>query len=105
MAIVGSRDFADLDAVPNFAKGLPRTYGIVSGSIRVVDTVAINTAKSLGMQTNVYLSDWNMCGRSAGFRRNFFIVANASIVYTFWNGTSKGTKHTIDLGGVYYDYC
>jgi hypothetical protein len=35
--------------------------------------------------------------KAAGFDRNINIIAQADFVIAFWDGWSKGTKHSIDL--------
>lgn len=44
-----------------------------------------------------FLPDWDKFGKSAGYRRNFKIINEADYVIAFWDGKSKGTKHSIDL--------
>lgn len=41
--------------------------------------------------------NWDKYGKSAGYRRNKEMVDIASAAICFWDGKSKGTKHTIDL--------
>lgn len=97
IAVVGSRDFARLDEVRQFVREQERTTVIVSGGAPGVDRTAVDEARKLRMPYEVYLADWNRYGRSAGYRRNQTIVEAADEVVAFWNGTSRGTKHTIDL--------
>lgn len=43
-------------------------------------------------------AQWNKYGKSAGFIRNGeMLELNPDIVLAFWDGQSRGTKHTIDL--------
>ena len=41
-------------------------------------------------------ADWNRFGRSAGFKRNLEMLAEGDNVLAFWDGHSRGTRHTID---------
>jgi hypothetical protein len=54
-----------------------------------------------GNNTNVevrcYPADWNKYGKRAGFLRNAEMVSEADVLFAFWDGKSKGTKHSIDL--------
>jgi hypothetical protein len=102
IAIVGSRDFKDLDHVRLFLeevkiKNPTQEYTIISGGAKGVDSVAEAKAKELGFNTLVFKAEWDKYGKSAGYKRNITIVENADVVYAFWNGRSKGTKHTIDI--------
>ena len=97
IAIVGSRDFAELDKVRDYVNSLPLDCIIVSGGARGVDRVAEQTASVRGMQTIIFKPDWEKHGKAAGFIRNHDIIQAADSVVAFWDGTSKGTKNSIDL--------
>lgn len=97
VAIVGSRDYADLERVRAYVKALPADTVVISGGARGVDRVAAETARLRGLQVVEYLADWNKYGKSAGYIRNADIINAADIVFAFWDGVSKGTKHSIDL--------
>ena len=100
VAIIGSRTFNDYE----YLKGI---MGIINESVAISCVVfgGANGADSLGEQwanenkikTDIYLAEWNLYGKSAGFRRNIKIVDNADYLIAFWDGKSKGTKHTIGL--------
>jgi len=97
IAIVGSRDFPSQWAVESFVYQLPRSWTIVSGGARGVDKWAAQTALHHRRDLVVYEADWPKHGKAAGFIRNNEIVRNADIVVAFWDGKSKGTKHSIQL--------
>lgn len=97
IAIVGSRDFPNLDDVREYIRRLPEGTVIVSGGARGVDAVAEETAKECGFQTMIFPADWKTFHKSAGFRRNVDIVTAADKVVAFWNGRSNGTRHSISL--------
>jgi hypothetical protein len=52
--------------------------------------------------------DWEKLGKSAGFARNADIVKNSDYVVAFWDGQSKGTRHSLELaqkaGKPYFAY-
>lgn len=104
IAIVGSREFADLKQVRQYVEVLaweapvdePRPI-IVTGGAKGVDRAAEAAAGDCKLETIVYPADWARYGKSAGYRRNHRIVQEVDHVVAFWDGTSKGTKHTIDL--------
>lgn len=79
------------------AKLSPRDHVVVSGGASGVDTWAVEAADALGIQTRVIRPKWEQYGKSAGFRRNKEIVADADDVVAFWDGESRGTEHTIKL--------
>jgi hypothetical protein len=97
IAVVGSRDFFSQDMVERFVYLLPRKWTIVSGGARGVDKWAEQTAKHHRRHTDIYEPDWKKYGKVAGFIRNNEIVRNCDIVVAFWDGRSKGTKHSIQL--------
>lgn len=104
IGIIGGRDFNNYDIlVSTFAnlveenkwdcKGLT----IVSGGAKGADSLAERLAKDIGAKTLIFNADWDKYGKSAGYRRNGDIVENSDIIIAFWNGISKGTRHTIDI--------
>lgn len=97
VAIVGSRDFKDLDLVREYVKALPEGTMVISGGARGVDSVAEETAKSVRLTTLVFPANWKEHGKSAGYIRNAFIVNAADRVVAFWDGKSKGTLHSMEL--------
>lgn len=98
VAIVGGRDYPALEDVQEFVvKYIPDGTTVVSGGAPGVDTVAVLAALECGLDTVVLRPDWKRFGNSAGFRRNKDIVKQSDFVIAFWDGTSKGTLHTINL--------
>lgn len=97
VAVVGSRDFGDWNAVRAFIRTLPAGTTVVSGAARGVDSVAAECARACKLAVLEFPADWVEYGRSAGFRRNQQIVDAADRVVAFWDGQSKGTAHTIEL--------
>lgn len=97
VAIVGSRDFPNLQAVGQYVSRLPKDSVIVSGGTRGVDRTAEIAAEACGMDKLIFPADWNRHGKAAGYMRNRLIVANADRVVAFQHNGSRGTQHTIDL--------
>ena len=98
IAIVGSRDYKNLDKVENYILQLdPANDVVISGGARGVDKVAELSAKQRGIPTVIFEANWKEFGRSAGFRRNADIVKAADSIVAFWDGSSRGTQHTVDL--------
>lgn len=100
IAIVGSRDYPAPEKVRSYVGGLsvqPSPPTIVSGGARGVDSLAEEVAEEYGMETLIFPADWERHGKSAGFIRNREIVKAADLVVAFWNGSSRGTRHTLKL--------
>lgn len=97
IAIVGSREYGDMPAVRAYVRSLPKGTVVVSGGASGVDTWAAEEAILCGLTVNTHSALWHKHGKSAGFIRNQQIVEEADEVAAFWNGKSKGTKHSMDL--------
>ena len=99
IAIVGSREYPRLSLVRQYVNELIWGKGltIVSGGAIGVDAAAIETARLRGFPTIEIKPSWGRHGKSAGFIRNREIVACADRVVAFWDGKSRGTKHTIEI--------
>lgn len=104
IAIVGSREFKDRALVqilvPNYLRGrftVNAEHTLVSGGAKGVDSWAENVAKLYHANCIIFKPDWDKYGKKAGFLRNQQIVDEADQLIAFWDGQSKGTKHSIDL--------
>lgn len=111
IAIVGGRDFNDYELMkqtifdylkcPHCNVIHTDTYyaghKIVSGGAKGADSLAEKIAEEYGFETIVHKPDWNKYGKSAGYIRNTYIIADADIVFAFWDGKSKGTEHSINI--------
>jgi ABC-type enterochelin transport system substrate-binding protein len=100
LAIVGSRTFNDYDTLSKITTKLVAHFNItkiVSGGAAGADTLASKYAKEHSIELVEFIPDWQLHGKSAGFKRNLDIVNNANVVIAFWDGSSKGTKHSIDI--------
>ena len=101
--VSGSREFPDHDLVTATIKDVVRPgdrvlYGDPSG----VETMAALTAYSLGASVCCYPANRSMYGNQAGYIRNVHMLDEAQqhqtcLIYIFWDGHSKETKHLIDL--------
>jgi len=95
VAIVGSRDYLNVDAIKDFVDSLDLDSVIISGGARGVDAIAEAAARKRGMTVTVFLADWNQYGKAAGHIRNQRIVDECDILVAFWDGNSPGTKDSI----------
>lgn len=100
LAIVGGRNFSDYEYLKRSINNLRTKYQvieIVSGGANGADSLGERYAKENKIPTKIFPAQWDIYGRSAGYRRNILIVDECDVVAAFWDGYSKGTKHTIDI--------
>lgn len=101
VAIIGSRGFSNYNLVEVtmeiFQETHPLITTMVSGGARGADKLGEKWALNNNIPTKIFLAEWDKHGRAAGFIRNKDIIENADHVIAFWDGVSKGTKHSLDL--------
>ena len=93
LAIIGSRTCPPIDIEP-YLKYIPDT--IVSGGAKGADTYAREFANKKGLKLIEFLPEYDKYGRTAPLVRNKLIVEECDCLIAFWDGTSRGTKYTID---------
>ena len=98
LAVVGSRTFTNYQLLEqeldSYRLSITR---IISGGAKGADMMARRYAKENNITIREYIPNWNLYGKSAGYKRNVFIVDDADQLIAFWDGSSKGTRHSIDL--------
>lgn len=99
LAVIGSRTITNYDQVePHLEPYLSKpNLQFISGGATGPDTFAKQFADKHNIIITELKPDWKTYKKSAGFRRNVDIISKATEVIAFWDGTSKGTKHSIDL--------
>lgn len=102
LAIVGSRGFQDYDALVEFIDRIIKENDyevteVISGGAKGADRLGELWARTRGYPIIIYQAEWDKYGKSAGFRRNYDIIQRCDIVFAFWDGESKGTKHDLEL--------
>lgn len=110
IAFVGSRTFCDKELVETLTEQYLRDNGcylcdgnvitgheLISGGAIGVDKWAEAVGRELGVICWILPADWIKYGKRAGYLRNEEIVRMSDKIVAFWDGESKGTKHTIDL--------
>lgn len=101
--IAGTRMFADYTLLCSSCdrllsqKGLTHDIIIVSGTARGADKLGERYAKKRGYNVEMFPADWENKGRAAGYIRNADMANNADALIAFWDGTSHGTAHMIDI--------
>ena len=99
LAIIGSRSWTNghlayviLDAV---ARNIPVEL-VVSGGAKGADSIGENWADDRGIPTRIFRPDWDQYGKRAGMMRNTDIIENADTVVAFWDGSSRGTRNSLN---------
>ena len=97
VAIVGSRHFAAPARVTEYIKSLPPRSAIVTGSASGVDAAATRAARERGIPVQVIPASLDeMADASKSAARNQRLVDACDVLVAFWDGSSKGTRATVE---------
>tara|TARA_R110000772_G_scaffold249530_2_gene363875 strand:+ start:43808 stop:44161 length:354 start_codon:yes stop_codon:yes gene_type:complete len=102
LAVVGSREFTDYNLLKQkiefyCQKELPSLFisgGCKSGADYYIYKLA---TEELEIPILTIPAKWKTLGRPAGPIRNRLIIEACSACVAFWNGSSRGTKSSIDI--------
>jgi hypothetical protein len=95
--VCGSRDYLTTTNIGRRIDELPAGSVILHGAARGADSIAAIYAACLGYRVISFPADWKTNGRKAGVIRNLQMLdERPDLVIAFWDGSSRGTKHTID---------
>lgn len=99
VAMIGSRTWPEDKQwmIEQVIDDLPLDTTVVSGGARGPDYWAEMYAAYRKMPILIFPAEWDLYGKSAGYRRNQDIVNAADFVVAFWDGESKGTLSSILL--------
>jgi hypothetical protein len=97
LAIIGSRDFSDFELLELTVNGIEDVSEIISGGAKGTDSLARDYANKYHIKIIEYIPDWKKHGLAAGYKRNVDIINYCDAAIAFWNGTSNGTRHGIEL--------
>jgi hypothetical protein len=102
IAIVGSRGFSDYylletTILEHLCSAKKWPIKLISGGAKGADTLAEQLAENFNLEIQIFLPDWDKHGKAAGFIRNTQIVEACDFLFAFWDGESRGTKHSIDI--------
>lgn len=100
LAIIGSRGFTDYTKMSALMKqflGAAKIEEVISGGATGADSLGARWAQDQGIQLTVFRPDWEKFGKSAGFIRNADIIKSSDAVVCFWDGQSRGTRHSMKL--------
>jgi hypothetical protein len=104
LAVVGSRSLQNSLLARVSAQDIIRNHirvynvtEIVSGGADGPDKWSEEVAHQFNIWATIYKPDWDLYGKSAGFKRNVLIINAADYILLFWDGKSKGTTHDLNL--------
>lgn len=98
--ICGSRTWTNGTKIRDRLQQLPPDTTILTGGAKGADHLAAYHARRLGLHVETILPDWDKWGKRAGIMRNLTMLdRNPDLVLAFWDGTSKGTSHTVAEAG------
>ena len=94
---MGSRRFPDLDRVEDYVRSLPPDTSLVTGSASGVDAAVTRAARERGLPVLRVPASFEEAGdprRSS--ERNQKLIDQADALVAFWDGSSQGTRMTIE---------
>jgi hypothetical protein len=98
--IAGGRDFTDYAYLTEKVKHLlseQTNIEIVSGCAQGADSLGAQYAKENNIPLKLFPAQWDLYGKSAGYKRNLQMAEYADALIAFWDGKSKGTKNMLYL--------
>ncbi|MDD6484160.1 MAG: hypothetical protein PUF72_06245 [Clostridiales bacterium] len=93
LLIAGSRSIQKFDISPYIPND---TTLIITGGAAGVDTLAEQYADLNRISKLILRPEYKLYRRGAPLKRNNKMVEIADSILIFWDGLSRGTKHTID---------
>lgn len=94
--VCGSRGFSSRATIGLRLAELPAGSEVIHGAAHGADEIADGFAREFGMKVTRYPANWFKFGRKAGIIRNVEMLdTGPDLVLAFWDGFSRGTKHTI----------
>ena len=102
LAIIGSRTFNDYSLLEREVRLFELSQGerismIISGGAKGADTLAHKFAANNNIPIMEIIPNWNKFGKKAGMLRNIDIWNDSDCGIAFWDGESKGTKHSFSI--------
>lgn len=98
--IAGGRDFNDYSLLKESCDQILSDLNnieIISGRARGADSLGEDYALERGYDCTIFPADWEKYGKAAGYKRNSEMADFADLLIAFWDGTSKGTEHMINI--------
>ena len=95
--IAGSRSFSNEKLLEETLSHLYGKFECVCGEARGADMLGKLYAQQKGFPVKSFPADWDGHGKAAGYLRNKQMAEYADEAVVFWDGTSRGAKHMIDI--------
>lgn len=98
--IAGSRSFDDYPTMVRAMETVTEVWKpstVVCGCARGADELGRRWANENGIPVDEYPANWEAYGKAAGRLRNEAMANNADCLVAFWDGSSTGTKHMVEL--------
>lgn len=100
VVVAGSRSFNDYDLLKTSLDLFLQHYDsvtIISGHAYGADKLGERYASQKGYEVELFIPNWDLYGKRAGYLRNEDMAKNGDVLVAFWDGKSKGTQHMINL--------
>jgi len=103
IVVAGGREFSDYELLKAKmdslikAKSLTHEVIIISGTAKGADMLGERYADDHKLNIMKFPAQWELHGKSAGYKRNVQMSTVADAVVVFWDGKSKGSKHMVDI--------
>jgi len=103
LLIAGSRNFCSEENYNLLCSEVEKLEfsSIISGGAKGADTLAERYAFERNIPIEIIKPEWEKFGKKAGFIRNELMWEMCDFGIVFWDGRSKGTKHSLDLSRDY----
>lgn len=83
--------------IDGFFTQCPEKIEVIVGGATGADSMIEAAARRNGHTVTVMEADWETYGKKAGILRNLQMLdRNPDIVVAWWDGKSRGTKHTVE---------
>lgn len=99
--IAGGRDFNNFNGLVKkmdlLVSQIEEDIEIVSGTAKGADLLGEKYANSKGYSIKQFPANWDKFGKGAGYKRNCEMANYADALVAFWDGSSRGTQHMINI--------
>lgn len=98
IAIIGSKSFNDYNLLKSaMMPYIDKCDNMISGYSKGADKLGEKWADEYDIEKLIFKPDYEKHKESAEIIRNKTIIDNSDLIICFWDGSSKGTKYSIDL--------
>lgn len=101
--IAGGRDFSNLQFLTESCNAVLKplmkdnAITVISGNAPGADRIGERYAQEKGLKIKRMPANWKKYGKAAGPIRNREMAEQADALIVFWDGSSRGTAHMIDI--------